>query len=172
MLHLIHIVEIMEDALEEERKMDHKLNFKTVDGSSLFQIIIFVPNSSTFKASSRLCLCDRCKVSYGSCDLFKEYHLEVQILNQVSLRAYVKPVTPLEIVGKEEGNDFVLPGSYVAVAASKDSFDTVWFIQVVETNKVNTKDVKDDYGLVIGKIDYFENRRNFHIFSRPLSIYL
>ena len=39
----------------------------------------------------------------------------------------------------EQVNDFIKPGSFVAVAAPRSSKDTVWFIHVLETNLVSTK---------------------------------
>lgn len=54
-----HIVEIDELSLEEERNVDHRKHFKTIDGSSSFHVIIFSPHSTKFKASPRLCLCDK-----------------------------------------------------------------------------------------------------------------
>ena len=133
-----------ESALEKERDADHRKKFKTVQGSADFQVMIFTPNTNTFKASPRLCLCDLCSLNYGSCALFQTYELQVQILNKVSLRNSIPP--PPEIVGQEKVNDFVSVGTYVAVAAPKESADTVWLIKVVEVNRVDLeKESQDSY---------------------------
>ena len=47
--------------------------YNTVDGSSAFQVAVSTPNSETFKAAPRLCLCDNCLSKYGSCKMFKTY---------------------------------------------------------------------------------------------------
>ena len=45
----------------------------------------------------------------------------------------------------EQVNSYIKPGSFVAVAAPQSSKDTIWFIEVLETNLVNTKVSKDNY---------------------------
>ena len=60
-----HIVEIEEAALNEERERDLRRVYKTVQGSSEFHIMIFTPNSKSFRASPRLCLCDHVKLIMG-----------------------------------------------------------------------------------------------------------
>ena len=41
----------------------------------MFQVAVFTPNSETFKAAPRLCLCDSCLSKYVSCKMFKTYQL-------------------------------------------------------------------------------------------------
>ena len=106
-----HIVEIEEAALNEERERDLRRVYKTIHGSSEFHIMIFTPNSKSFRASPRLCLCDQCKVDYGSCSFFNSYELQVQELNQISLRSNIPPPPPPEIVGQEAVNEFITVGS-------------------------------------------------------------
>ena len=60
--------------------------FPTVDGSSQFQVMVFKPDMSIL-AAPRLCICDLCKQSYGSCSLFETYHLDVQNLKSTTLRS-------------------------------------------------------------------------------------
>ena len=45
--------------------------FKSVDGSNLFQVIVFTSNQQTTQAANRLYLCDICKQDYGSYAFFK-----------------------------------------------------------------------------------------------------
>ena len=113
--------------------------------------MIFTPNSKSFRASPRLCLCDQCKVDYESCSLFNSYELQVQELNQISLRSNIPPLPPPEIVGQEAANEFIPVGSYVAVAAPVSSKDTIWFIKVVEINCVSIEMSKDDYNHEVPK---------------------
>ena len=42
--------------------------------------------------------------------------------------------------------DFLVPGFFVATAADTNSIDTVWFIQIVESNCVEDRVLCDDYG--------------------------
>lgn len=54
----------------------------------------------------------------------------------------------VEVVGDDEVNDIVLPGTYVAVRApeNKNSMDVVWFIEVEEVNRVVVVEKSiDDY---------------------------
>ena len=39
-----------------------------------------------------------------------------------------------------------IPESFVAIAADTNSTDTVWFIQIVEGNRVGDRVLCDDYG--------------------------
>ena len=54
-------------------------------------------------------------------------------------------------IGQEQVNDFIKPGSFVAVAALRSLKDTVWFIRMLETSLVSTKVSKDDYQFEIPK---------------------
>ena len=101
------------------------------------------PKVSSFRASPRLCICDECKTNYDSCALFSEYELCVHELRDIPLRSDNPP--PPEVVGEEEVDGFVTPGSFIAVAAD-DPNVTFYFLQVVEVNK-SSPDVKiDGYG--------------------------
>ena len=55
---LYHFQEVDVKALAEERAGDLLKVYDTVDGSSMFQVAVFTPNSETFKAAPHLCLCD------------------------------------------------------------------------------------------------------------------
>ena len=68
---------IPEDRSDVARKQDNSLKISTIDGSSSFHALVFKPNSRAFRASTRLCVCDDCKVEYGSCKLFKDYTLTI-----------------------------------------------------------------------------------------------
>lgn len=88
-------------------------------------------------------MCDLCVQNYGSCPLFKSYEIKVKHLNVINLRDTEEPQS--EIVGQEKvDSEFILPGSVVAVAAPKKS-NIVWFIQVIEINRVCTTTVTDNY---------------------------
>ena len=140
-----HIVEIEEKPSEEERDLDHRKVFSTVDGSSSFHVIIFTPHSTTFRASPRLCLCEKCDKEYGSCELFVEHELKVLEIKPAALRSNVPP--PPEVIGQEEVNDFIQPGTYVAVTAPQNgnSLEMVWFIEVTEVNRTLTESSIDGY---------------------------
>ena len=141
-----HVQELPVDVLYEERMKDHRSKdfSRSVSGSSEFHIAIFTPNAEEFKAAPRLCMCDLCMNEYGSCQLFESYSLRVQDLHQPNLRSVEEPQP--EVVGEETVNDFILPDTIVAVAAPKKSIDTVWFIRVVEVNRVRETMEVDSYG--------------------------
>eukprot|EP00794_Sanderia_malayensis_P020851 gene20851-22896_t len=141
--------EIHRKKLEQERSNSKLKSYKTIDGSTLFQVIVFHPHSSTVKAASRLCICSQCKESYGSCDLFSEHELVVRQLNNVSLRSGSVEVNPEDSVARKgKANEYLLPGSVGAIAAGDTSSDTVWFINVTKQSEA-TDVVTDDYGFTV-----------------------
>ena len=77
--------------------------------------MVFTPNSEYIKAATRLCICENCKLDYGSCPLFKSYELQVGLLKEPLLRS-----DNIEVSNtiKPASSDFFLPaGSVCAVAA-------------------------------------------------------
>ena len=67
--------DIDHNKLESVRAEEQLRKHKTIEGSSAFQVIVFQPNSAVFRAAPRICLCEHCKVSYGSCELFGDMSL-------------------------------------------------------------------------------------------------
>ena len=137
------IREIDVQELTAIRSKRNRMVFKTVHGSDSFHVMVFKPNASTFRASPRLCICDECKADYGSCSLFSEYELCVHELRDIPLRSDVPP--PPEVVGEEEVDGFVTPGSIIAVAAD-DPNVTFFFLKVVDVNQSSPEIKTDDYG--------------------------
>ena len=143
-----HVKEILEEELREERNKRQRMKFPTIKGSSQFHVAIFKPGAEKFKASPRLCLCELCMVEYGSCPLFKEYQLQVQLISAPNLRSDIAP--PVEEVSDEAVSEFVSVDTYVAVAASVSSIDTVWFIKVKEVNRIDHDNISvDSFGFKI-----------------------
>ena len=70
----------------------------------------------------------------------------MQELRDIPLRSDDPP--PAEIVGEEAVDDFILPDSFVAIAAD-DPAETLWFIQVIDVNLSSTKNEVDGYKNVI-----------------------
>ena len=83
------VKEIDEKVLNIARANSMLKVFKTVAGSSKFQVILFTPNSCTIKAANRLCICELCKIEYGTCSLFRSFELEVQCLKETTLRSTI-----------------------------------------------------------------------------------
>lgn len=107
------IKEIDPKQLEVDRATLKLKNFRGIQGSSKFQVIIFMPNSNTIRAAPHLCICCQCQNEYGSCDLFQPHQLIIQDLNQVLLRSDIPKVS---IPCKDDATrDFVVPGSVVAM---------------------------------------------------------
>ena len=113
-----------------------------MDGSAKFQVIVFKPNSNSFKAANRPCVCDESCISYGSCSLFQEYYIKVDDLKEISLQSGQEE--PLTTAGEDE-DSFLYPGSICTMVADVKSVDTVWFVKVVDEIKV-TEDIVDEYG--------------------------
>ena len=127
------IKEIDEKELEIAHAETKLKRFRTIAGSSSFQVILFRPHSIPIKAAQHLCLCDTCKIEYGSCPLFCEYEIIIQELNKTSLssdNALEEPVIADEDDDKRL-TAFLLPGSIRAIVADTKSIDTVWFVKIV-----------------------------------------
>ena len=69
------ICEIDASYLVQERARAKLRVFPTVEGSSTFQVMVFTPGKSSFKAATCICLCNECKCKYGSCEMFQEYEM-------------------------------------------------------------------------------------------------
>lgn len=140
----IFVKELQQDELSNLRAEARLKQYPTIDGSDSFQVIVFKPNSRSFKAAPRLCTCNICLIEYGSCSLFTEYQLLTYPLNKIYLRSDV-------VESNHEENDsntseeFILPGSYCAVAPDSSSQDSLWFIKIVDTVETNVE-ITDDYG--------------------------
>ena len=64
--HLQYIVtEIDEKDLDSETAAARLKVFPSIDGSNKFQVMLFEPNSASFVAANRICICDTCKTQYG-----------------------------------------------------------------------------------------------------------
>ena len=121
--------------------------------------MVFTPNSEYIKAATRLCICEICKLDYGSCPLFKSYELQVGLLKEPLLRS-----DNIEVSNtiKPASSDFFLSGSVCAVAAESKCSDTVWFIKIIEECLTESNTIVDDYGhqIAIGQSyligNYFE----------------
>ena len=108
-----HIVEITESLIADVKSSIKNKVYKTIEGSSSWQACVFKPGHTTFQASPRLCICQQCKVDYGSCSLFKEYEIQMQTLIEKVLRS--DPPPPTTDFGEEDVNDFICPSTVVAV---------------------------------------------------------
>ena len=104
------------------------------------------PGASTLRAATQICNFESCKGEYGSCDKFMKYPIpNVTQLNKVFLRSNTENATTVAQEVDETVADLLVPGSFVAIAADTNSIDTVWFIQIVESNCVGDG-VLHDYG--------------------------
>ena len=84
--HLQHILkETDEKDLESERTAGKLKVFPLIDCSNKFQVMLFKPNSTSFVAANRICICDSCKMQYGTFSLFKRYELDIVLLKKATL---------------------------------------------------------------------------------------
>ena len=144
------IKEIDTKHLEMVRTESRCHEVSTIKGSSLFQVIVFTPGEKSLRVAPRLCACNQCMVSYGSCDLFSEHPLLVKTLNQTFLRSNVgnNDITEDDIEVDDDDNysksDFLVIDSVCAVATDVSSSDTVWFIKITD-DSIAVGDIYDDY---------------------------
>lgn len=136
---------ISEKKILEKRELSKLKVYPTIKGSNKFQVMVFKPNQSQFAAAPRLCLCDECKINYGSCPIFQKYDLSTVSLKETILRSNQEEV-PLETT--QTGHEFLLPNTVCALAAEKKSPDTVWFVEI-EEEAIAANDLIDDYGVTV-----------------------
>ena len=55
--------------------------------------MVFTPHSTKVKAANCLCICHLFQDEYRSCSLFKEYNLDVKILNHINLSSAISEDT-------------------------------------------------------------------------------
>ena len=151
-----HFKSIDTALLDEERSLDLLIDVATVHGSSTFHAMVFSPGKDCFKASKRICICDKCKDQFGSCEQFAEYSLNVNQLNRIHLRSSNADVSMEEPTADEEDGesniiDFLPENSFVAVAAGNNSIDTVWFVKIIDSDCLSDGSCVDDYGNAIGQ---------------------
>ena len=81
-----YLKEIITSALNEARTEAHAKSCPTIDGSTLFQGMVFNPNQPFLKAAPYLCVCSDCMKDYGSCSRFQSYELLTGDLKKIYLR--------------------------------------------------------------------------------------
>ena len=136
----------------EERLKAKKTVYPTVKGSSVFNVIVFKPDTSTIQVSPYLCACNSCLSSeYGSCSSFETVPLITGTLNEISLRSAFLKDAPNEEDDEEvsgDVNSLIVSGGIVAIAAGKGS-ESLWYVYVVETRVSESADCTDAAGYEI-----------------------
>ena len=116
--------------------------------------MVFIPHSKLFGASHKICLCENCRICYGSCPIFPDYGLAVPQTNKIVCRySTSSKVDGTDKLTEDENtvdeyDEFIFSGPIVADSASEMSSDAetaIWFIKVVD-NKISNDIVVDDYG--------------------------
>ena len=123
-------VEVDSQALADTRAEETPRCYETVVGSEDFQAALFTPGSEIFKASSCLCICNLCVLSYGSFKLSKEYKFVVKQLKSTILWSQMLKTLDQNDDTQKNNKDFVVPGTICIIAASLNSSDTVWFLRI------------------------------------------
>ena len=121
--------------------------YPNIDGSNQFQVMVFTPDSSSFKAAKHLCINSECLKDYGSCASFSSIELKTVQLNKINLCS--DPVqTNDESWHDPNSVDFVLPDTFWAITADINSPDAIWFVKVKENCEAENT-ITDDYGIQI-----------------------
>ena len=150
-----HFKSIDTALLGEERTLDLLLDVATVHGSSTFHAMLFLPGKNRFKTPKRICICDKCKDRFGSCEQFSEYSFNVKQLNKIHLCSSNADVSG-KCTDDEEHNessviDFLGEDSFIAFTAGSNSIDTVWFVGVIDNDYLSDGSCVDDYGNAVGQ---------------------
>ena len=124
--------EISTDELNPRRCENQHKEFKTIEGSSKFQVAVFTPDSRSFRAAIRLCICNSCKVEYGSCNFFETYIPIVNQLRVPTLRSDYQNFQQDQESDPKSDDISLSKDLVVAVAAADKSLDTVWFVKITE----------------------------------------
>ena len=82
-----HVELIDEEDIKAARSSSSKHTYGRLDGASAYQIVVFTPNSETIKSAPRICICEKCEINYGSCELFTEVKLPVMRAKASTLRS-------------------------------------------------------------------------------------
>ena len=153
-----YVKEIKPETIQHRREKVKLDVYDSIDGSSLFQVMVFTPHED-LRAAQRICLCNDCKKSYGSCSLFTTYSVNVGKLKGNTLRSAMAMEISDDNADNEDNDDvdsnsvvheFLLPGSVCAIAASNKSTDTVWFFKIISEG-VAEKNIFDNDGHCILK---------------------
>ena len=97
-------------SLNEARTEARLKKYPTIEGSTLFQVMVFKPNSPVFKVARRLCICEDCMNDYGSCPLFESFELRTGNLKKIYLRSSEDPEpSTVDIAPKHNQTEFLLP---------------------------------------------------------------
>ena len=126
--------------------------------------MVFTPNAEHIKAAPRLCICNECKLDHGSCSLFETCELQVCFLKEPMLRS--QNFEHNAASSQKATSDFFLAGSVCAVAADAKSYDTVWFIEIIDEGFAHNDNIVDDYG---HQIALGQNYLIGHYFERDFS---
>ena len=105
---------------------------------------LFKPQSESFRAAERLCVCESWLVNYGSCKLFQEFSFNVKQLKENILRS--ASAVEDETENEEVHKNFVMPGFLCAIVASENSSDKIWFVKINSAEDVAENNVINDYG--------------------------
>ena len=153
-----HFREICTTSLLSTRADAHTKTYRTIEGSTLFQVMVFKPNCKHFRAAPHLCVCSDCMRDYGSCSLFDSYELLTGELKKINLRSHVEPVvSEVEVDFQVKPSEFVLQGTYCALAADKSSTETIWFVKIKDA--FEAKEITDDYfNTIVSGQQYIEGR--------------
>ena len=141
--------EISKREVDEKRQKASNFIYRTVKGTNTFRTILFKPNSSTIRASKRICICEKCMEDYGSCELFHEHYLQADPVKAPSRRskAVMSSVSNRDSTDGST-NEFLLTDSVVAVAPSTKSTNPVWFMQI-NGQYVAEEDKIDKHGMLV-----------------------
>ena len=91
------------------------------------------------KASPRICLCEKCQVEYGSCELFKKYDITIKHL-KICLRSSFMDRIGAEALEDDEAIDndtteVLIKDSIVALAADTKACKTFYLMKITEEEK-------------------------------------
>ena len=135
--HTSYVVEeITEEEIQDARKLSRSYLFGTIEGTRSFQVVVFKPNDTVFRAAQRICFCNSDNINTNaSCNHYSEFELKANQLKVPSSRSMNTPIeTQHESTTEVEDTriEFVQPDTVCAIAPSEKSRDPVWFVKIVK----------------------------------------
>ena len=112
-------------------------------------MLVFKPNQKKFRAAPHLCVCEKCEVEIGSCEIFDDYELECN-----DLKGNVSRSDSLNKPEQFNVNNMEITGSFGSILPSESSTEPLWFVFISE-ECVATESMVDGFGHEIKETEVF-----------------
>ena len=120
--------------------------------------IAFLPNSTTSKDVSHLCICGHCLIDYGSCSLFSLHKLRTQTLKRIFFILRWKLKAKVRMTKVRCFRCFYFSKYLLCSAARWVIPESVWFIKVRDSLESAVEMINDYKNVITPGLCYIEGR--------------